>query len=74
MLHHAETGLASEGTEYVQVRRWRRQVKTLAPGPRSDAYARTRRFYRSRGFRELEVFPDLWGAADPALQMIKAVR
>ena len=36
-------------------------------------YELTRRFYRSYGFVELEEFADLWGSANPALQMIKTV-
>ena len=44
--------------------------------PRSkadDGYDRTRAFYLAYGFRPLEEFPDLWGAENPALQLIKTI-
>ena len=40
------------------------QVKTVRMGCYED-YDRTNRFYRSLGFRELEVFPTLWDEANP---------
>ena len=40
------------------------QVKTVRMGMYPD-YDITNRFYLSVGFRELEVFPDLWDAANP---------
>lgn len=36
-------------------------------------YVKTRAFYQARGFVSLEVFPTLWGPANPALQMIKSL-
>ena len=36
------------------------QVKTVQMG-RYDIYDNTNRFYLSLGFKELEVFPTLWG-------------
>ena len=40
------------------------QVKTVRMGCYED-YDRTNLFYQSLGFRELEVFPDLWDEANP---------
>lgn len=50
------------------------QVKTLADMHPSSEYARTRAFYRSVGFIRLEVFPDLWGPANPCLVLIRTLR
>lgn len=40
------------------------QVKTVAMGYYED-YDRTNLFYQSIGFKELEVFPALWGEENP---------
>lgn len=40
------------------------QVKTVAMGC-YDNYDNTNRFYQSLGFKEFEVFPTLWGEANP---------
>jgi nitroreductase len=40
------------------------QVKTVQMGCYED-YDRTNRFYQDVGFKELEVFPDLWDEANP---------
>lgn len=40
------------------------QVKTVRMGLYED-YDRTNLFYQSLGFREFEVFPDLWDEANP---------
>lgn len=45
-------------------------VKTLADSHPSPEYALTREFYRAMGFLRLEVFPDLWDPANPALLMV----
>jgi GNAT superfamily N-acetyltransferase len=66
LLGHAEGMLAAEGVEFLQ-------VKTLAPSKHDEGYERTRAFYLANGFRPLEVFPNLWDADNPALQMIKVV-
>jgi len=47
------------------------QVKTLAPTHPSPEYAQTRGFYERIGFVPLEIFPTLWSAQHPCLQMIK---
>lgn len=66
LLRLAERTLAQDGVEFLQ-------VKTLAPSKSDAGYERTRAFYLANGFRPLEVFPTLWGAANPALQMIKVI-
>jgi ribosomal protein S18 acetylase RimI-like enzyme len=67
MLRVAEASLASKGVEFLQ-------VKTLSPSKPDVGYEQTRAFYFAYGFRPLEEFPLLWGAENPALQMIKAIR
>jgi GNAT superfamily N-acetyltransferase len=62
----AEERLLREGVEFLQ-------VKTLSERNPDAGYARTRLFYFACGFRVLEEFPDLWDAANPALQLIKVV-
>ena len=47
------------------------QVKTLSSRHPDVGYGRTRQFYLGVGFRPLEEFPDLWGEANPCLQLIK---
>jgi ribosomal protein S18 acetylase RimI-like enzyme len=64
MLDRAELLLAQDGVEYLQ-------VKTLADTVDYEPYARARAFYSACGFRELQVFPDLWDAENPALQLVK---
>lgn len=46
-------------------------VKTLADSHPSVEYEITRTFYRSVGFRDQMVFPDLWDPANPCLLMVK---
>lgn|GEM_PF-126518 len=48
------------------------QVKTVKMGIYED-YDRTNWFYRSLGFRELEVFPTLWDEANPCQIYIMAL-
>ena len=48
-------------------------VKTVAASSKDPYYARTRKFYEAVGFRPLEVFPDLWDAANPCLFLVKVV-
>ena len=50
------------------------QVKTLSASHPDTHYEKTRAFYRSVGFVEIEEFPNLWGTANPCLLMIKAIR
>ncbi|MGV8884565.1 MAG: GNAT family N-acetyltransferase [Microbacteriaceae bacterium] len=49
------------------------EVKTLGPSHPDAGYARTRQFYQSRGFLQLEE-TDLWGEGTPCLIMIKPLR
>ena len=48
------------------------QVKTLGPSRANVDYARTRRFYESRGFLPVEEFANLW-AGNPCLLLVKPV-
>jgi len=48
-------------------------VKTIAASHPSAAYAQTRAFYSRMGYLAVEVFPELWSAANPCLQMVKFV-
>jgi GNAT superfamily N-acetyltransferase len=66
MLAAAESWLAARDITYLQ-------VKTLSPRSADEGYAATRAFYFGCGFRPLEEMPELWGADQPALQMIKTV-
>ena len=64
LVQTVEAVLRDSGTEYLQ-------VKTLSPSHPDKNYAKTRQFYLAMGFRPLEEFPDLWGEANPCLQMVK---
>ena len=64
LVEAAEAHLRARGFEYLQ-------VKTVAEGNPDEGYKKTRAFYHRLGFKDLEVFPDLWDAANPCLQMIK---
>ncbi len=66
MLERAEAWLSERDIEYLQ-------VKTLSPRHPDPGYAKTRAFYLACGFRPLEEFRGLWGADQPALQLIKAL-
>jgi GNAT superfamily N-acetyltransferase len=46
-------------------------VKTLAATRECAEYERTRRFYEALGFLPVEVFPTLWGPANPCLLMVR---
>ena len=46
------------------------QAKTVAEGSNKD-YDRTNVFYRSLGFKKLEIFPQLWGPQNPCQILIK---
>ncbi len=48
------------------------QVKTVKLGVYED-YDRTNRFYIAMGFREFEVIPDLWDAANPCQIYVQAL-
>jgi ribosomal protein S18 acetylase RimI-like enzyme len=65
LVRWAEDTLRAEGRRFVQ-------VKTLGPSHPSQPYARTRAFYRARGFSPLEELPNVW-PGNPCLIMIKAL-
>jgi ribosomal protein S18 acetylase RimI-like enzyme len=67
MVDRAERLLALDGIEYLQ-------VKTLADAVEYEPHARTRAFFAACGFRPLQVFPDLWGPENPALQLVERLR
>lgn len=48
------------------------QVKTVKMGVYED-YDATNRFYRAMGFKEFEVMPDLWDAANPCQIYVMAL-
>lgn len=48
------------------------QVKTVAEGSNKD-YDRTNVFYRSLGFKKLEIFPQLWDLKNPCQILIKKI-
>ena len=64
LLDVAEAYLREQGVEYLQ-------VKTLGPSRPDEHYARTRRFYESRGFVPLEELTAIWGEENPCLIMVK---
>lgn len=49
------------------------QVKTVQMGVYED-YDRTNRFYLALGFQEFEVFPTLWGEANPCQIYVLALK
>ncbi len=57
---------AKEGFEFIQ-------VKTVSGDSKDPNYALTRKFYLSMGFVPLEVFPTLWDAHNPCLQLIRVL-
>ncbi len=67
LLDAVEARLTAAGVEFLQ-------VKTLSSAKADTGYERTRAFYLAYGFRPLEELPLLWGADNPALQMVKTVR
>ena len=48
------------------------QLKTVAEGSNKD-YDRTNVFYRSLGFKKLEIFPQLWDLKNPCQILIKKI-
>lgn len=66
LVEAAEAHLRARHFEYLQ-------VKTLADTDPDAGYRATRAFYRALGFRDLEVFPTLWSASNPCLQLIKRI-
>ncbi len=50
------------------------QVKTVDESRECQFYRKTRLFYKSMGFKELEVFPTLWDENNPCLLMVKSLK
>ncbi len=48
-------------------------AKTLAPSNSDLSYAATRAFYESVGFLPLEELPQVWGAENPCLLMVRVL-
>lgn len=66
MIGEVEKHLNNQGVEFLQ-------VKTLSEGRECEFYKKTRLFYKSQGFKEVEVFPTLWDKSNPCLLMIKGL-
>jgi ribosomal protein S18 acetylase RimI-like enzyme len=64
LLAHAEAWLRTRQARVLQ-------VKTIAATSPNPHYALTRKFYEGQGFIPHEIFPELWSASNPCLQMIK---
>jgi GNAT superfamily N-acetyltransferase len=64
LLEAAEAYLRDRGAVYLQ-------AKTLGPSRPDEHYARTRRFYESRGFVPLEELTAIGGEENPCLIMVK---
>lgn len=64
LLSYIEKQLMQQKVKYLT-------VKTLSSRHPSKEYAATREFYLTCGFEPFEEFLDLWGKANPCLQMIK---
>ncbi len=66
LLKKAESDLVTQRVKFLQ-------VKTLSPANPDKNYAKTREFYLSTGFLPLEEMPELWGAENPCLILIKSL-
>ena len=66
LLHATEKYCRQSGTRFLT-------VKTLADTHPDEGYKKTRNFSLSCGFLPLEVFPDLWGEANPCLFLVKCL-
>ena len=66
LMQAAEAWAKARGARFMQ-------VKTIAAGHPSAAYAETRAFYERAGYVPLEVLEDLWHPSNPCLQLIKAL-
>ena len=66
LIEKLENYLIGEGIKILQ-------VKTVSADSDCSAYTKTRAFYKAVGFIPLEVFPDLWGKANPCLLLVKKI-
>lgn len=64
LLEHAENWIVGQRAKVLQ-------VKTLGESHPGPEYRQTRAFYRQMDFVPVEVFPNLWSASNPCLQMMK---
>jgi ribosomal protein S18 acetylase RimI-like enzyme len=64
-LHNAFENFAKEKYEFIQ-------VKTVDEGHYKE-YDQTVAFYKSMGFKKMEVFPTLWDEWNPCLILIKKI-
>lgn len=62
---YAKNAIRAKGYSFIQ-------VKTVQMG-KYDDYDKTNRFYISLGFKEFEVFPTLWDAANPCQIYVMAL-
>ena len=67
LLKEAEKKLFKLGVEFLQ-------VKTVSEDRECEFYQKTRMFYKSQGFKKLEVFPKLWDESNPCLLLIKSIK
>lgn len=67
LLEHAASWAVTQGGRFLQ-------VKTIAATHPSPEYSQSREFYAKVGFTSLEVFPTLWSAKHPCLQLIKVLQ
>ena len=66
LLVEAEKFLLKIGVEFLQ-------VKTVSSDRECSFYKKTRLFYQSFGFKEVEIFPTLWNESNPCQLLIKNV-
>ena len=66
LLIEAEKVLSNQEVDFLQ-------VKTVSSDRECEFYKKTRLFYKSFGFKEVEVFPSLWDEANPCQLLIKSV-
>ena len=66
LLAHLESVARTRGARWLH-------VKTLAPSHPDPFYARTRAFYQAMGFTPLFESEALWGPANPAVVLVKAL-
>jgi GNAT superfamily N-acetyltransferase len=75
-LHRRGYGRALVAAAEAHARAERRsilQVKTLGPSHPSEAFARTRRFYKALGFIPIEETTAFWGESNPCLILVKSL-
>jgi GNAT superfamily N-acetyltransferase len=66
LFEEAKTTACKEGYSFIQ-------VKTVQMGIYED-YDKTNQFYKSLGFKELEVFPTLWDESNPCQIYVMALK